>query len=158
MANLFGSFGPLPIKNATQLQKAYFFPVAEAEVALGTPSLQLVSRKLEDLDLGLSFYGETAATDAAQWIDAAKSRKPQVLTIGKRPEGEWIIVAATEEVKRAIDDLIVFVSLRVTFKQVGAFLWAGNYSPYEPPPNVRKSAEAGISGLSKAALGWLGVK
>lgn len=158
MARLFGSFGSLPIKNATVSQKAYFFPVAEAEVALGTASLQLVSSKLEDFELSLSFYGETAADEAIRWVNAGKSRLPEILTIGKRPDGLWVIVAVTEEIKRAIDDRIVFVVLRVTFKQVGAFLWAGNYNPYEPPPNVRKTAEAGISGLSKAALGWLGVK
>lgn len=158
MAKLFGSFGALPIKNATLTNKSYFFPVAEAEVALGTASLQLVSSKLEDLELSLSFYGETAAAEAMLWTNAGKSRLPQVLTIGRRPDGEWVIVAVVEETKRAIDDRILFVVLRITLKQVGAFLWAGNYNPYEPPPNVRKTAEAGISGLSKAALGWLGVK
>ncbi len=158
MAKFFGSFGSLPIKNATLSQKGYFFPVAEAEVALGVASLQLVSSKLEDQEISLSFYGETAAAEAMLWTNAGKSRQPQILTIGRRPEGLWVIVAITEEVKRAIDDRILFVVLRVTFKQVGAFLWAGNYNPYEPPINVRKTAEAGISGLSKAALGWLGVK
>jgi hypothetical protein len=158
MAKIFGSFGLLPIKNATQTQKGYFFPVAEAEVALGKASSQLVSSKLEDLELALSFYGETAPAEAMRWINAGKSRKPEILTIGKRPEGEWLIVGVVEEIRRAIDDRILFVVLRVTFKEVGAFLWVGNYNQYEPPPTVRKTAEAGISGLSKAALGWLGVK
>ena len=155
---MFGSFGPLPIKNATRYQKAYFFPVAESDVALGTPSTQLVSRKLEDLDLTLNFYGSTAPTEAAKWIELSKSRVPQVLTIGSKPQGKWTVTAVTEDIRRSVDDRIMSVSLRVNFKEVGLFLWAGNYNPYEPPPNVRKSAEAGISGLSKAALGWLGAK
>lgn len=154
---MFGSFGSLPIKNAITLQQSQFYPVAESDVALGTPSLQLVSRKLEDLEISLKFHGPTAAIEAEKWKMAGKIREPQILIVGGRPLGRWIIVAVVQEIKRAIKDQILLISLRVTLKEEGAFLWVGNYSPYEPPPTVRKSAEAGISGLSKAALNWLGV-
>lgn len=152
---MFGSFGLLPIENAVTLQKSQFYPVAESDVALGTPSLQLVSRKLEDIELELRFYGETSADRVEQWLALAKRREPQILVIGGKPLGRWIVVLTVEEIKRALQDRLDVVRLRVTFKEEGAFLWVGNYSPYEPPPSVRKSAEAGISGLSKAALDWL---
>lgn len=154
---MFGSFGNLPILTAITLQQSQFYPVAESDVALGTPSLQLVSRKLEDLELELRFYGPDSAARAEQWKSAGKLRQPQILVVGGKPLGRWIIVAVVQEIRRAVDDRVEAIRLRVTMKEEGAFLWAGNYSPYEPPATVRKSAEAGISGLSKAALNWLGV-
>ena len=153
---MFGSFGNLPITKATMLNRSRFYPVAEADVALGLPSLQVVSRRLEDIELALEFFGDTTADDVARWQSVASSREPQVLVIGGKPQGRWIITALNEEITRAIDDRIMGTRLRVTFKEEGAFLWAGNYSPYEPPPNVRKSAEAGVSGLSRGVLDWLG--
>lgn len=152
---MFGSFGSIPIKKATMLNRSRFFPVAEADVALGLPSLQAVSRKLEDIELALSFFGDSTADDVAVWQRAASSREPAVLVIGGKPQGRWIVTALTEEINHAIDDRIVAQKLRITFKEEGAFLWAGNYSPYEPPPVARRQAEQGLGGLIDGLRGWL---
>lgn len=152
---MFGSFGNLPITKATMLNRSRFYPVAEADVALGLPSLQVVSRRLEDIELALEFFGITTADDVAKWQSVASSREPQVLVIGGKPQGRWIVTALTEETTRAIDDRIIGTRLRVTFKEEGAFLWAGNYSPYEPPPVARKQAEQGLGGLLDGLKGWL---
>lgn len=145
----------MPINRATSLQRAQPYPVAEAEVVLGTASTQPLSRRLEDVILNLVFYGPTAPEVAAGWKALGKSREPQNLIIGGKPEGLYKIILVEEDIKHAIDSRIDWITLRLTLKEVGAFLWAGNYSPYEPPQNVRQSAEAGISGLSKGVLDWL---
>lgn len=152
---MFGSFGNLPITKATMLNRSRFYPVAEADVALGLPSLQVVSRRLEDIELALEFFGITTADDVAKWQSVASIRESQVLVIGGKPQGRWIVTALTEEITRAIDDRIIGTRLRVTFKEEGAFLWAGNYSPYEPPPVARKQAEQGLGGLLDGLKGWL---
>ena len=153
---MFGSYGPLPIKKATTLRQSLFLPVAEADVALGLPSLQDVSRRLEDLELSLSFFGGNAVEESLKWREIAKSEeRSYLLIIGKKPQGKWLITAIVQEIGFAVDDDIRKIILNITFKEEGAFLWAGNYSPYEPPPTVRPSAEAGISGLSRGVLDWL---
>lgn len=152
---MFGSFGTLPIDRATLLRRSLPFPVAEAEVSLGTPSTQALSRKLEDIILELTFFGATASDRVATWKELARSREPQQLVISGRPEGLYWIALVDEEVKHAVDVRVDSTVIRVSFKEVGAFAWAGNYSPYEPPQNVRASAEAGVSGLTKGVLDWL---
>jgi hypothetical protein len=152
---MFGSFGSIPIQKATMLNRSRFFPVAEADVVLGLPSLQAVSRKLEDIELALSFYGDSTADDVTVWQRIASSREAAVLVIGGKPQGRWIVTALTEEISHAISDRIVAQKLRVTFKEEGAFLWAGNYSPYEPPPVARRQAEQGLGGLLDGLKGWL---
>lgn len=152
---MFGSFGSIPIRKATMLNRSRFYPVAEADVALGLPSLQVVSRRLEDIELALSFYGDSAVDNTALWQRVAASRESQILVVGGKPEGRWIVTALTEEISHAVGDRIVALKLRVSLKEEGAFPWAGNYSPYEPPPTVRPSAEAGISGISRGVLDWL---
>lgn len=155
---MFGSFGELPIVRASSLRRSQPYPVAEAEVALGTPSTQALSRRLEDIIIELVFFGATASKNADLWKTAGKSREPQQLVIAGKPEGLYWLALVDEEVKHAVDTRIDSTTLRVTFKEVGAFAWAGNYSPYEPPSSVRPSAEAGVSGLSSAVLSWLGKK
>lgn len=153
---MFGSYGPLPIKQATVLRQSLFLPVAEADVALGLPSLQDVSRRLEDLELSLAFFGSKAVEESQKWRKIAKSEeRSYLLIIGKQPQGKWLITGIVQEVGFAVDDDIRKITLNITFKEEGAFLWKGNYSPYEPPPTVRPSAEAGVSGLSRGVLDWL---
>lgn len=150
---MLGSFGNIPIANATMYSTASYYPVAEADVALGLPSLQAVSRKLKDIELEVRIFSEGDPL-LQQWREAGASRQPAVLVLRGKPLGNYIVVAIAEEVTRAARG--VGFKLRITLKEEGAFLWAGNYSPYEPPPNVRKSAEVGVSGLSRGVLDWLG--
>ncbi|PZO93637.1 MAG: hypothetical protein DI617_08415 [Streptococcus pyogenes] len=152
---MFGYYGPLTIHRATTSRKSGFWPVAEADVSLGIPSLQLVSRKLKDFELEISLVGPTAAQERDAWEALAESREPQLLTVAGKPLGYWLITANVEEIIHAIDSSIDYMKLRITFKEQGAFLWVGNYPIYEPPPTVRRTAEAGISGLSQGVLSWL---
>lgn len=149
---MLGSYGSIPIANATMYSTASYYPVAEADVALGLPSLQVVSRKLKDIELEVRIVSEPDLI-LQQWRDAGESRQPAMLVLRGQPLGNYVIVAIAEEVTRAKKG--VGFKLRITLKEEGAFLWAGNYSPYNPPPVARKQAEQGMGGLLDALGGWL---
>lgn len=150
---MLGSFGNIPIANATTYSTASYYPVAEADVALGLPSLQVVSRKLKDIELEVRIFSEIDPI-LQQWREAGESRKPALLVLRDKPLGNYIVVAIASEVTRSRKG--VGFKLRITLKEEGAFLWAGNYSPYEPPPVARKQAEQGLGGLLDGLKGWLG--
>lgn len=139
---MLGSFGNIPLKATTSYSTASYYPVAEADVALGLPSLQAVSRKLKDIELEVRIFSE--ADPALQhWREAGANRQPAMLVLRGQPLGNYVIVAIAEEVARAKKG--VGFKLRITLKEEGDFLWAGNYSPYNPPPVARKQAEQGLS-------------
>jgi hypothetical protein len=149
---MFGSFGQIPIKNATMYSSAHYYPVAEADVALGLPSLQVASRKLIDIELELVFFNEKDPL-LKEWEKAEKSRESALLVLRGEPLGNYVIVAVGREARQGYKGLSF--RLKITFKEEGAFLWAGNYAPYQPPPVARPAAEQGMKGLLEGLGGWL---
>lgn len=151
---MLGTFGDIILTTFTQLGQSDYYPIAEADVALGFPSVQSVGRKLTDFQLTGRYWssgglGNTA--DITTWYQYAESRLAYLLILNDQPQGNYIITAITSTQGRLPNS----EQLNVTLKHEGAFLWTGNYQPYNPPPVARKQAEQGISGLLSGLSGWL---
>ena len=147
---MLGTYGNLNLKTFTEVAQSDYYPIAEADVALGIPSVQAVGRKLTDYQL-TGLYWDRNIEDIKIWYKYAESRQAYLLIINEKPEGLFIITAITSNQGKLANS----ERLNITLKSEGAFMWTGNYSPYAPPPFARKQAEEGLGGLLDGLKGWL---
>lgn len=151
---MIGSYGKINLKTFTEVARSDYYPIAEADVALGIPSVQDIGKKLADYQI-TGLYWEINQQDIDLWYEYASptigSKESKLLIINNQPKGNFIITAITSNQGKLPNS----ERLNITLKAEGAFLWKGIYSPYAPPPVARRQAEQGLGGLLDGLSGWL---
>ena len=151
---IIGYYGTIPLANLVLLESTKEYPIAEAKPALGVPSLQAVGGDLKSYELTVH-YPQNMVKWVTEWIKLAETREGYLLTFGGEAKGRFVIVNIKEEFLLFKKAQIEVVKMTISLKEEGAFLWAGNYNPYAPPENIRRSAEGGVTELLGSIKKWL---